>query len=176
MVMMNIKFEIDDDVQEKLPIPYFEEATAAFAPYYTVGAQGVTEGQVKLEIAEEISKLGGEILGFQKVIYEGRYGYMIKYHLRHAPGVLHVAGLPIKHKATDKKIVNARVQALRNVRDWLKGAVTAEIFSPGCNILASHLLMPDSTFDDPVTIVQYVMQRNELPMLSSAREEIVIEG
>ncbi len=174
--MENIKFEIDDDVSAKLPIPYFEEARAKFARYYTVGPDGTTESQVKLQIVDEISKLGGEILGFQKVIYDGRYGYMIKYHLRNAPGVIHVAGLPFKHKATDKKKVHARVQALCNVREWLKNAVSAEIFSPGCNILTSHLLMPGSTFDDPVTIVQHVMQEKEVPMLAAAaREQIIVE-
>lgn len=171
--MVHIQFEIDDAVHEKLPPPYFEEATAEFAPYYTVGAHGVTEPQVKLDVTEEIAKLDGEILGFQKVKYEGRFGYMIKYHLRGLPGVIHVAGLPIKHKATDKKISHVRVQALCNVRDWLKSAVTAEIFSPGCNILASHLLVPGSTFDNPVTVVQHLMGEGELLIPSSV--PIIVE-
>ena len=172
---MKIQFEIDESKKSDLPIPYFEDATASFAPYYTVGRHGMSEANIKLQISEEINKLNGDILGFQKVTYDGRFGYMNKYSLNNAPGVIHVAGLPIKYTVTEQKKTYIRVQALCNVRDWLKNAVTAEIFSPGCNILASHLLVPGSTFDDPVTISQYVMQRKELPILPASSEEIIIE-
>lgn len=120
--------------------PYFEDARSDLAPYYNV--KEWTVSKAKAAITAEIGKLGGAVTAFHEGYFGDaprRHGYLIEFVLNGAPGRIQVAGLPIR-KMTDVKLDKARVQALLNVRDWLKTAVTSMIFSPGNNPLIPHLL------------------------------------
>jgi len=56
------------------------------------------------------------------------------------------------------------VQALLNVRDWLKATVTSMVFAPQSDILIPHLLVsPDSD----MTIADHIRSRGDIPQLTS---------
>jgi len=148
-------------------IPFYENATAAYAPYYS--SQKTAE-EAKAEIVVNLGKLGASVMQFQEGIFSEadnkRYGYQILYNLQGTNGIIRVSGLPMK-KETTRKIERVRVQALLNVRDWLKASVTQVVFSPGANpllmtllvdgdrtladaIIQSGKLLPDSISNDPI--------------------------
>lgn len=133
-------FNFTPTENKEVKAPFFEDARADFAPYY--GVQGWTVSKAKSAVTAEIGKLGGAVTAFHEGYFgenPKRHGYMIEFVLNGAPGRIQVAGLPIR-KMTDVKLDKVRVQALLNVRDWLKTAVTSMIFSPGNNPLIPHLL------------------------------------
>jgi hypothetical protein len=102
--------------------PYYEDARADFAPYY---ASGKSVKVAKAEVTAELGKLGGVVVAFREGFFgEGRgrrYGYEIDFLLHDRHGLLRVAGLPMRRE-TEAKREQVRVQALLNVRDWLKAA------------------------------------------------------
>jgi hypothetical protein len=67
-----------------------------------------------------------------------------------------------------------RVQALLNVRDWLKVSVTQQVFSPGSHPLVVHLLQP-GTEEKTVGQVWMESMMPKTPLLECAGDE-VIEG
>ncbi len=170
---MNIIY--DDDIAADVEVPYFEEAKADFAPHYTAGKHGITELAAQSKVSIEFEKLGAYVSRFMRCQYadgdKPRYGYEIRFSYSNRPGILRVSGLPIKHKATDKKILSVRVQALMNVRDWLKGSITQQVFAPHSNPLLLHLLLPDG--DGQMTVADYIINLNNLPMLDAGK--IIIE-
>lgn len=136
---MNFNFTPTDSTSD-LKVPFFEEARSDYAPYYSV--QGYTIGKAKAQITAEIGKLSGAVVAFRDGYFgesPRRYGYVIEFVLNGSPGRIQAAGLPIR-KSTPVKIDKVRIQALLNVRDWLKTAVTSMIFSPGNNPLVPHLI------------------------------------
>lgn len=149
-------------------VPFYEDARADFAPYY---ASGKSVKIAKQEVTAELSKLGGVVLAFREGFFgEGRakrYGYEIDFLLRDPAGrdhrgVLRVAGLPMRRE-TPGKVEQVRVQALLNVRDWLKAAVTQPVFQPG----AGHPLLMHLLVDGRRTVAEYIATSNRLPALAA---------
>ena len=146
--------------------PFYEDARADFAPYY---ASGKSVKVARQEVAAELGKLGGVALAFREGFFgEGRgkrYGYEIDFLLRDHRGVLRVAGLPMRRE-TPAKVEQCRVQALLNVRDWLKAAVTQPIFQPG----AGHPLLMHLLVDGKRTVADYIAG-GRLPALAAGDVE-----
>ena len=133
------------------------------------------EREAQSQIATELGKLGAFITGCFRGEYivdkQKRYGYEIRFSFGGQQGIIRAAGLPMKYSATEKKKHLVRIQALLNVRDWLKAAVTARVFAPGHSPLLPHMLLPDGE----TTIAEYIVQQQMLPMLSKHSEEVIIE-
>jgi hypothetical protein len=174
------QFIFTPDMPSEMEIepPFIEDARSAFAPYYT-SADTTSLRDAESQVAIELGKLGGYITAFHQGKFgmndDGveRYGYEIKFTFKGAPGIIRVAGLPIR-KETEKKIKQVRVQALLNVRDWLKVAVTMKVFAPGTSPLLPHLLLPGG--NGKITIADYIMSHGNLPELAPPKSErITIE-
>ena len=144
-----------------IKVPYIEDARADFAPYYSVAGHGKTESQIQIEIITELAKLGGGSIQFRRGYFgeepHKRYGYIINFSLGGQPARMVIAGLPIKTESS-KKIVAVCVQALCIVRDWLKNAVTAQVFAPGSNPLVQYLLV-----DGDRTLVEALIEDRHIP-------------
>jgi hypothetical protein len=150
-------------------IPFFEDARADFAPYYS---SDKSEQAARSEVQDELLKLGGLAVNFQggyfTIADHKRYGYSIHFKLYSAPAVIRVAGLPIR-KETPRRIEQVRIQALLNVRDWLKAAVTTQIFTP-----AGHPLTPFLLVDGRRTFIELMEEyarSGSLPQLPPVTEE-----
>lgn len=164
---MTINFKLDETFSQEIQAPGYETAKADFAPYYNSG-QKTTEISAQSEISLELGKLGSFMSGCFRGEYliddKKRYGYKITFLLGGRPGVIYVAGLHIEMEETDRKKHLVRIQALKNVRDWLKAAVTAKVFSPAHSPLLPHMLLPDGK----TTVGEYIEEYLELPHLLEA--------
>ena len=150
-------------------VPFYEDARADFAPYYR---SQKTVKAAKTEVAAELAKLGGAVVAFREGFFGHkpkrygekslRYGYEIDFLLYERRGVLRVAGLPLRSE-TPAKIEQVRVQALLNVRDWLKAAVTQPVFQPG----AGHPLLMHMLVDGKRTVADYIAQSGRLTALAA---------
>lgn len=152
--------------------PWFEEARADLAPYYS---STVTLKSAQAQVVSEMGKLMAAVTNFQAGKFEvnkrQRFGYVIEFLLNGAPGRIQVAGLPIK-SYTPAKETRVRVQCLLNVRDWLKAAVTMQVFSPDTSPLIPYLLVPGAG-GQQYTVAEYILSRGNLPLLSA--ESITVE-
>jgi len=178
---MEFVFTPDKQVAE-IKVPFYEDATEDFAPYYTVGItahkpsskSSVGEQTIKgqQQISIEMGKLGAMVTGFIPGIFGSantkRYGYEIRFVYGQMQGVIKVAGLPMKSETSVKKGA-VMIQALWNVRDWLKVAVTNRVFSPGSDMLIPFLLV-----DGKITVAEYIASRGTLPTLTAGSN--VIDG
>lgn len=147
--------------QSAVNIPYFEVARADFAPYYSVRNKSIAEA--KAEIATELTKLNAGILTFREGYFgvkPKRYGYIIHVQYAGSKGRIVVAGLPMNGKETEAKVTAVRLQALLNVRDWLKAAVTAQVFAPESDMLMQYLLV-----DGQQTVAQAIRVTGKFPLL-----------
>lgn len=168
----------DQTSQVEIKVPYFEAARADNAPYYRVldSYRDIPKQtrRAQEDVETEMAKLGGRVERFVegsfKISGQTRYGYKVEFRKDGHPGVIHTAGLPIRDSVTDLKKAQVLVQALLIVRDWLKAAVTAQVFSPGSDPLLPHMLVPGSQ----MTIAQYIASERHLPMLNPPPE--VVEG
>lgn len=165
--MQGFRFIPDDSVME---VPYLEDARADYAPYWTEYNRGATAKKVRdaqQGISQEMAKLGAAPTRFVEGVFQNgqvrRHGIEIHFVYGGARGILRVAGLPM-HSETDKKVLATKIQALKIVRDWLKSAVTAKVFSPGNDPLLGYLLLPDGSGR---TVSDYIREQNELPATSS---------
>lgn len=142
-------------------VPWYEDARADFAPYYRSQKTAKT---AKSEVAAEMEKLGAILIAFREGYFgqrpKVRHGYEIDFLLGNHRGVLRVAGLPLRRE-TPVKVEQVRVQALLNVRDWLKVAVTQMVFRPG----AGHPLLMDLLTGPSRTVSDYIISTGELPRL-----------
>jgi hypothetical protein len=127
----------------EIKAPFLEDARANIAPNYRSDA---TIQSAMAKVTAELEKLGAGVMDFQRGQFQigehNRHGYLIRFVLGGAIGVIRVAGLPIR-SYTPAKETQARVQALLIVRDWLKAAVTAQVFNPDMHPLLPFLLLPD---------------------------------
>jgi hypothetical protein len=159
---------------EGLKVPYIEEARSDYAPYYSPRGWSVQKAQAA--VSAEFSKLGAGIQRFREVDFqiEGqeRRGYFIEFVWRGVPGKMLVAGLPIRKQRTEVKLRDVKIQALLNVRDWIKSAVTAEVFSPGNSPFLPHLLLSNGK-----TFAQQMIETGMLPPPPGSNGEVkYIEG
>lgn len=145
----------------EIEVPYFEDARADFAPYYAVRNKSLTQAQA--EVTSELAKLGASVLMFQEGKFQSgrlfRHGYSIHFMFGGRPGLIRVAGLPIRMKETDIKVKQVKLQALYNVRDWLKTAITNRVFSPGSVALIPFMLA-DTTPGQERTVADMLMDGN----------------
>jgi hypothetical protein len=171
---MEFAFTPDNQVTQ-IDVPFYEDARADFAPYYKVvrdgnGEKKLTEGKAAVGI--EMGKLGAIVTGIIPGIFSSgktkRYGFVVRFMYGQTPGVIQVAGLPMRTETATKKQA-VMVQALWNVRDWLKAAVTGRVFNPGSDVLIPYLLV-----DGKHTIAEYIASTGKLPMLASG--DNVIDG
>ncbi|MFW5941906.1 MAG: hypothetical protein ACOCXI_08905 [Chloroflexota bacterium] len=160
-------FTPDAQQQEQIEVPYFEEARANFAPYYSSTS---TIARAQSEVITELARLGAGGILFVAGRFGERYGYEIRFTYGGAPGVIRVAGLPIAKTETERKIDQVRLQALLNVRDWLKAQVTHRVFSPGSDPLIQQLLV-----DERRTLAEFVRETRALPQ-PNPPEPPLIEG
>lgn len=160
------------DKDTGVTVPFYEDARADFAPYYS-SSKSIKAAQA--ELTAEMSKLNAAVISFQSgkfvVNNRQRFGYVIEFMMNGAVGRIQVAGLPIRGY-TETKEIRVRVQCLLNVKDWLKAAVTMQVFSPDTSPLVPYLLVP-GVDGQQYTIAELVMRRGELPMLP--KPEIRIE-
>lgn len=165
--MNNFVFTPDVQMGEQ-SVPFFEDARADYAPYYS-SRQSLAEA--KAEMMTEMGKLGAMVFRFQEGwfgVKPKRYGYLIEFTYLGAMGRIKVAGLPIRVNVSPDKIDKVRVQALLNVRDWLKASVTQQVFSPGAHPLLMNLLAPGGE----MTVGEYMMRHGRLA-LETSRDEVL---
>lgn len=164
-------------VDQQVRVPLFEDARADFAPYYSSGTRTdksrVTVKEAQQAVSAELAKLDGAIRNFQEGYFDlagqKRWGYNIHFFYQAMPGILRVAGLPIRAETPSKKD-GVLVQALLNVRDWIKALVTQQTFSPDRSALIPYLLV-----DGERTLIEAVQQDGHLPLLIGAGQPPVLE-
>lgn len=159
---MPMNFTPDEDQDAGAKVPYYEDARADYAPYYSTSTRrNWSVSKAKLALQSEMSKLGGTVVDYLEGTFEGektRRGFIIKFLLNGKPGRLTVACLPIR-SWTQVRHDAARIQALLIIRDWLKAQVTSMIFSPGNNPLVPHLLTAKGQ-----TLAEMIADRADLDM------------
>lgn len=161
---------IPEDTNMALQVPYFEDARSDYAPYYR---SAKTIKTAMNEVIAEMGKLNASITAFTSGKFEvhgqERCGYVIEFLLRGMPGVIRVAGLPIKVRYNaEEKEKKARVQCLLNVRDWLKAAVTMQVFSPDTSPLLLYLLV-----DGKRTLAEYTLEGGQFTLPEPTKVEIL---
>lgn len=148
----------EQNVSEAFQVPDLEDARADFAPFYrTSKTQTQAEDQVRSEMAKLGAGVTSFIAGHFVVGKRKRYGFVIRFMWNGLPGVIRVAGLPMRTE-TSKKIQQARTQALLNVAEWFKAMVTARIFTPEWSPFLPYLLV-----DGDKTMLDVIQERNLLP-------------
>ncbi len=154
---------------DELIVPFVEDARADLAPFYSVTkAIKAIEGEVLAELA----KLGaGGFLVPGKFVVDGlpRYGYELRFSYQGGQGIIRVAGLPIR-KSTDAKILQVKKQALSNLREWLKCAVSMQIFGDRGASLLPYMLV-----DGQQTVADVMMNSGTLPALMAGSIPVVGE-
>lgn len=150
----------------QIQVPYLEDARADFAPYYAIhDVRKKSISAAQNDVSAEIVKLGGSSIWFQEGYFgrkpSERHGYVLHFEYGGIPARMIVAGLPIKAGATDLKIKRVRLQALYILRDWLKSAVTAQVFSPG-----NHPLMQFLLVDGRRTLAEMIIEENKVPNMN----------
>jgi len=148
---------------ESMTIPYWEDARSNYAPYYDI--RNRTLEDAKNEVAAELGKLGGGIVGWIEGYWgsgtKKRYGYKLRYIYGGAIGEMVVAGLPMQGQQTDRKVFQVRLQALLILRDWLKNTVTSRVFTPGSDVLIASLLVSGE-----MTLAEYIKRNGNMPRIN----------
>lgn len=155
--------------ERKIEVPFFEDARAKTAPYYST-SRNISD--VQKEITSIIDELGGERIRFVEGYFGDkprRYGYIVRFRYADQDAEIVAAGLPMRN-ATPTKTNTVKVQALLIVRDQLKAALTALVFSPG-----SYPLMQYVLGEGDRTLGQIFAHRQELLLLNPPTEPIKIE-
>ncbi len=182
--MMVFIFTPDKSESESIPVPYLEETNASLSPFYT---SKKTVVEVQGEIAAELGKLGGWVNAYNFGIYgvspeekaqkkPKRYGYEIRFTYKGAPGLIRVAGLPIRNETPAKKN-QVLVQALCNVREWIRNMVTTQVFTPGSEPLVQYILVDGQ--DGQKTLAEFLLETGKLPLLAAPKVPVtgdIVEG
>lgn len=159
----------------ELIVPFYEDARKNFAPNYATSA---TLSEAEQRVIEEMDKLNASVVAFERGLFRvgehDRHGYLIRFTLDSAPGLIRVAGLPTRApgKEKEKKI---RVQCLLNVADWLKAAVTQQVFSPDASPLVPFLLVTGSDGQE-VTVAELITRQRQLPAPAAPKISVSKEG
>jgi hypothetical protein len=165
--MMRVFTPIKED--NTLEVPYFEDARADFAPFYRTRINlKELEGQVLGELAK-LGAAGFLVAGHFEIDGLTRCGYELRFSYMQGNGVIRVAGLPLRGKETKLKAEDVRKQALANLREWLKTAVTMQIFGDKGASLIPHMLV-----DGKRTVAEVMLSTGYFPALPSG--ETIIDG
>lgn len=165
-----MEFTPTSNSENRIEVPYLEEARADFAPYYSIkDVREKSISAVQGEVSKEITKLGGGAIWFQEGYFgrkpDERNGYVLHFEYGGIPARIIVAGLPIRDAATELKIKRVKLQALYILRDWLKAAVTTQVFSPGNHPLIQFLLIEGNR-----TLAEAIIETRKLPNLNPLLE------
>jgi hypothetical protein len=156
--MIDFTFTPTSAEPHAIPVPFFEEARAKFAPYYAVDGKRLDLEKAKDAVRQELSKLGAGNIHFIEGIYgrgdSRRHGYQVEFMVGKAQGRMTCAGLPLKYDETPLKVLRVKVQALLNLRDQLKAAVTAQVFAPGFHPLVGTLVLPSGNTVSEAVVAQ----------------------
>lgn len=153
----------------RIKVPFYEEARADFAPHYDI--RNKTLAEVQGEVTVELAKLGAGNVMFQEGYFgerPRRFGYRIRFQYGGQQGMIRVAGLAMRGRTTEVKLRKIRLQALMNVRDQLKAAVTSRVFSPGSDTLIQYLLV-----DGRRTFVDVLSEEGHVPLLGAPEGDFV---
>ncbi|MBL8165683.1 MAG: hypothetical protein JNJ61_27110 [Anaerolineae bacterium] len=146
-------------------VPYFEDARADYAPFYSTTK---APEAVQAEIVAEAAKLGGYAVYFVQGMFQDgklkRHGYEARFMLNGAPGMFRVAGLPMRSEDPRKR-EKVLAQALCIVREWVRSMVTTKVFMPGTEPLAQYLLVDPRNSSHTVT--DYILNAGKLPQLNA---------
>lgn len=153
-------FNFKPDDNQSMDAPDFEDARADIAPYYD-SHRHHSINQAQHEVLAELAKLGAGgrfVDGVFEVNGKKRYGYILHFYFAGLEGAMPVVGLHTRVGA--KKADRVKIQALLNLRDWLKASVTKQVFSPGSAVLVPYLLV-----DGKRTVTQFLMEEQRMPQL-----------
>lgn len=171
--MSNWTFTPTDNANDAaIKVPFVEDVRADTAPGYSTGKSVET---LQDEIRAEVGKLGGGGTTFREGFFGDkprRYGFIVQFNINGHPAQMVVAGLPMRSE-TPAKREQVKRQALFNVREWLKAAVTARVFSPGANPLVQFLLV-----DGQRTLVEAMFEGGQLriPARAQTKSDDAVEG
>lgn len=155
--------------ENKIQIPYFEDARSNTAPYYST-QRNIKD--VQKEISAIIDELGGERIRFVEGYFGDkpkRYGYVVNFIYADNPAQIVSAGLPMKSETPNKK-QTVMTQAMLIVRDQLKAALTAQVFSPG-----SYPLMQYVLGDGGKNLGEIFSEHRDMLLKNSLPEKITVE-
>jgi len=161
-------FTPSEGQSEQIPIPYFEDARADYAPYYR-SSLSVKEARKRVLVEfDKLDAINVQIKdGWFGAKQSRRYGYVVRFLYMGQRAKMQVAGLPMRSE-TEIKIGAVRVQALLILADWLKAQVTARVFAPGTDSLTQFLLV-----DGDRTVGQYIAETRQLPSVNLLPEGII---
>lgn len=157
---MTFNFTPLETQDDGIKVPFIEDAKSDTAPYHASTFSVDRAKQEVLAVLGLLHATGYFVEGEFQIGTRKRRGYVLHFLLGQAQGRLTVAGLPIGYGVTPKKLDQVRVQALLNLRDWLKGAITQQVFTPGANPLVPFLLI-----DGQRTMTEAIIQDGRMPML-----------
>lgn len=167
---MTFTFTPLDEAKGGIKVPYYENATKDTAPYYSSTRTVDAAKQEVLQHLHALNAVGSFQEGDFNVNGQKRRGYVLHFTLNGAAGRMIVAGLPIA-TSTPNKVDRVRVQALLNLADWLKNAITTQVFSPGLNPLIPFMLV-----DENRTVADMVRDQTASFMLPArASTEVKVE-
>lgn len=160
---------VPSDSHAEITVPCFEDARADYAPYYRTRK---TIREAQFAVMDELVKLGASGVTFHEGHFMNgqvkRLGFQIRFSYGGGFGLIRAAGLPIRSTETSAKKQTVQVQALLNVRDWLKASVTAQVFSPG-----SDPLIPFMLVDGSHTVSDFIRQQGQLPQLNPPGQAVI---
>jgi len=169
---MGFTFTATQPDAHKIEVPFFEDARAQTAPFY---ASNKSIEVAQREVRDYLGKLKAEMVMFiEGEFTDGtatRYGYEIRFSYQGAQGLIRVAGLPMR-RANPQKKKKVLVQALLNVREWVKAAITGSTFSPGMSPLVGFLLVPGNQNQ---TLQEWIVEKQDLPNLNPASESRLLD-
>jgi hypothetical protein len=158
---MPFQFVPDEDPVHTIKVPYLEEARSDIAPYYR---SEIPIDRAQREFEDNMTRIGATVQAIMpgKFLATGtqveRYGYVVRFQMYQRPGVMRIAALPIRSE-TKQRIMVARRQALLNLRDWVKAAITAQVFAPD-----SVPFMPFMLIDETRTIGDLMREQGYLAL------------
>lgn len=144
---------IPDQPREAKVVPWFEDATReeGFQGYSTQKSIST----LKSEIVMAVSRLGGQVIGFQQGKFRtdnrDRMGYRVTYNIESAdgkliPGRIDIAALPVKplpSSSYGSRCDKSLRMALYMLRDAFDGLWYLQILSPGYAPLMPFMLAKD---------------------------------
>jgi hypothetical protein len=111
---------------------------------------------------------------FRDSLGRTRHGYLIRFHMHGIPGNIVLAGLPMHHKSTPKKLKAIRVQALLVLRDWFKAGITSIVFTPSANPLFGFLEAGPAY--PGKSLAEVITERWQMPQIGDRVGSDIVDG
>lgn len=158
-----VNFIPDDKQAQYVETPFFEDITAKDIPGCETKK---TIDQLQAEIRAVLKRLDCINIQFQSGKTSEkptRYGYLIHFTCIGRKGRIDCVALPLRSETGHKKD-RALAQALYLVRNALEAQLYAKFYQPGYEPIVPYLID-----DKGVTVMQALVERGMLPMLSDGR-------